>query len=558
MGTAAALVAAIMLGAGDANPGMVVKHSFETCESMGKVAEGSLTACFTRIEISEFWEAQRTDIDSAGEAAIAKPDLDTAIAEFDRAIAANANDASAYVGRGIALMLRKDLNRAIDDFDKAILLDPKNTAGFLDRGNAYFAKGENQRAIEDYNAAIRLNPEDPFPFNARGTVYSAEEKIELADADFAAAIAINPNIALFYFNHSRTESSLKRPERAMDDLASVQKLDPTFQELDKLTFSSDLRLLAQSFDCKTQYNQAIAGFDWVVALNPGDGMYVEDRARCHSAHGDDNLAVADYDTIIARGGSAQYFVERAEAEARLGQSDKALDDYANAIAHKDQLMGFVASEPYFNRGVIYLGRNNYALAIADFDNAIDVSPDNEKAFLARGRAYAATGDSRHAAKDFDEALRLVPTDAEAFLARGNFEEARRDHQAAISDYDRAATLASTDVRVFNNRCFARAASNTGLDLGLEDCGQALRLKPDDAGALSNRGLILLRLGRFGDAIASYDAALAANPHASWALFGRGLAKLRMGDASGTADLSAAKAADANVAAAFAQMGLSPG
>jgi hypothetical protein len=65
-------------------------------------------------------------------------------------------------------------------------------------------------------------------------------------------------------------------------------------------------------------------------------------------------------------------------------------------------------------------------------------------------------------------------------------------------------------------------------------------------------------GRFDDAVQSYDAALVANPGASWALFGRGLAKLKAGDASGNADLSTAKAADTNVAAAFAAIGLSPG
>jgi tetratricopeptide repeat protein len=51
---------------------------------------------------------------------------------------------------------------------------------------------------------------------------------------------------------------------------------------------------------------------------------------------------------------------------------------------------------------------------------------------------------------------------------------------------------------------------------------------------------ILKLGRFEQAIADYDAALARNPRDPGSLYGRGLARLRGQNDSGRADLVAAK------------------
>jgi hypothetical protein len=66
----------------------------------------------------------------------------------------------------------------------------------------------------------------------------------------------------------------------------------------------------------------------------------------------------------------------------------------------------------------------------------------------------------------------------------------------------------------------------------------------------------LKLGRFEQAIADYDAALARNPRDPGSLYGRGLARLRgQSPEGGRADLMAAKTLDAGVAAEFARNGL---
>ena len=89
-----------------------------------------------------------------------------------------------------------------------------------------------------------------------------------------------------------------------------------------------------------------------------------------------------------------------------------------------------------------------------------------------------------------------------------------------------------------------------LDLALADCNEARRLQPHLTG--HNRAAVYLKLGRFDEAIADYDAILKSMPRESIAIYGRGLAKLKKGDAAaGDADITAAKAINPNIAGAFA-------
>jgi tetratricopeptide (TPR) repeat protein len=82
------------------------------------------------------------------------------------------------------------------------------------------------------------------------------------------------------------------------------------------------------------------------------------------------------------------------------------------------------------------------------------------------------------------------------------------------------------------------------------------MKPDDADILDSRGFVFLRLGRLERAIADYDAVLKQRPKLASALYGRGLARIGRGDrAGGQEDVTAARAVDPDVVAAFARYGV---
>ena len=60
------------------------------------------------------------------------------------------------------------------------------------------------------------------------------------------------------------------------------------------------------------------------------------------------------------------------------------------------------ADAYFSRGIAYLEKDEYDLAIAEFDKAIQLDPDYAKAYAFRGIAYHDKGNLDRTIADFDK------------------------------------------------------------------------------------------------------------------------------------------------------------
>jgi tetratricopeptide (TPR) repeat protein len=275
------------------------------------------------------------------------------------------------------------------------------------------------------------------------------------------------------------------------------------------------------------------------------------------------------------------------------------------------------ADGFRRRGMAYAAMREFDRALADLTHACELAPDNAQLRVVRGEVYARNGQFKPALQDFDTALTLQPNDIQAHLARAELlhsgpetdptaaaAEAKSDLDAVsrlappganvrlplgslyggLGDYADAIgqidqwldnhQLSSDQATGLNARCWQRAMANRDLQDALADCNHALSLQPKadlntgshiredlappDPATLDSRGLVYLRLGSLRDAVRDYDSALDTNPDLSNALYGRGLAELRLGDkARGQADLAAAEKLDASIERRFARMGLAP-
>jgi tetratricopeptide (TPR) repeat protein len=117
----------------------------------------------------------------------------------------------------------------------------------------------------------------------------------------------------------------------------------------------------------------------------------------------------------------------------------------------------------------------------------------------------------------------------------------RRHRRAIDDYSAALKLQPGEFVVWMSRCHQYAIVGD-LQAALADCNEALRLAPSVPAALGTRGLVLLQLGRFDEAIADHDAGLRIYAKSEISLYGRGVAKRKK---------------KGDVADVFVQRGVSP-
>lgn len=126
--------------------------------------------------------------------------------------------------------------------------------------------------------------------------------------------------------------------------------------------------------------------------------------RCNSHTSADIISGC---TVIINAGQetprhlAMAYTYRGAAFGNQGESEKAIADYSQAI-----LLSPTDPIAFFDRGVEYGGAGKFDLSISDFTHAIELKPDYARAYLDRGKIYQAKGDTDKAKADFDKAQSL--------------------------------------------------------------------------------------------------------------------------------------------------------
>jgi tetratricopeptide (TPR) repeat protein len=182
---------------------------------------------------------------------------------------------------------------------------------------------------------------------------------------------------------------------------------------------------------------------------------------------------------------------------------------------------------YFYRGTAYALSAEHDHAIADFTQAITLSPKYAQAYNNRGFVYYEKRDYNRALADLDQAISLNPNLAEAYNNRGLVYHQKGNYAQAIADYNQV-VAPDPDAVFFNNRG-AAYLSNGEYDRALADLNQALALRPNFAPIYANRGAAYFGNGEYDRALADLDQAISLNPNLAKAYNNRGLVYYRKWD-----------------------------
>ncbi|MGA7537673.1 MAG: aspartyl protease family protein [Steroidobacteraceae bacterium] len=258
---------------------------------------------------------------------------------------------------------------------------------------------------------------------------------------------------------------------------------------------------------------------------------------------------------------ASGFMRRGMAETSRGEFSQAIADLTHACDSDPSDAGC-----RYQRGLAYWHGAQARSALADFDVAIQLQPDDFEAYLARAELELHRAPAS-AENDLDAVDRLAPQQGDMRLTLARLYAAAGEYAGAVHQYDLWIDYHADDVRMplaLSNRCGSEAAANVDVDRALEDCDTALHLMPKAAPigatavALSNRGLVYLRQGTLDKALADFDAALKLQPELPLARYARGLVELKKGlRAAGEADLAAARAHAPELTKRLMSIGLTP-
>lgn len=268
-------------------------------------------------------------------------------------------------------------------------------------------------------------------------------------------------------------------------------------------------------------------------------------------------------TLVAAADASVDEPSDAPGFARRASASTARKDYARAIADLTRACELAPAEAsyLYQRGVAHLENQEPDLARADFDQALKLKPNDAPSLLARLRLDYRQHPPETLAAERDAVDRAMPQDADERGQLGGMYANAGQFPAAVLQYtkwiDTHPRESAQMANYLNSRCWTRALWGQELDAALADCNSALNMRPGKAPYLDSRGLVYLRKGDFKSAIADYDNVLRGQ-QIPWSLYGRGIARLRLGDTvHGRADIAAAAVADKNIATEAAKYGIAP-
>jgi tetratricopeptide (TPR) repeat protein len=193
------------------------------------------------------------------------------------------------------------------------------------------------------------------------------------------------------------------------------------------------------------------------------------------------------------------------AEVRIGACSRLLED-------KDTLPA-VRTMAYRERGLAYAIKGLQELAVADFDAALHIDPEDVAALNGRGRANMARGQYDRAIADFNEQLRLVPRNDRAHNDRGLAHLRKGETGPALADFESAIAINPANGSARNNRGLILAKEGK-FDLAIAEYTEVLRLDPEFLLVYGNRGRAYEESGQLEKAIADYKQAVERQGHRS--------------------------------------------
>lgn len=293
---------------------------------------------------------------------------------------------------------------------------------------------------------------------------------------------------------------------AASDLDKAVDLDPS----DRIAMNGNALIAA----AEDRYQDVVIEMTRALRQEPTDDFALGMRARAYLAQKQYDRALRDIDALLAadpgRIDMQMFRIGTLGLAGRLDERDTAVTDILRQHPDDQRVVMFVAEQR------LDAGQAQEAYDLLD---RLIVDGETVAPFLVIQRAKAA-------------------------FALGRLDEAARDFQTIRETH-------SDDPAMLNDLCWSAALAGAMLDQALRDCDAALKLEPNSSAILDSKARVLLQRGDAAAALEIYDAALAKAPELSASLYGRGLARIALGQTSeGEADKTAALELDPTAADDF--------
>jgi tetratricopeptide (TPR) repeat protein len=292
----------------------------------------------------------------------------------------------------------------------------------------------------------------------------------------------------------------------LEELFDSQRLtEENYQKLVELVqtdrYSEAQKLLLETV---SQKDRSVEKFERIFVLQLLEGVELLEAEK--------NLEALElFDAVLAEDKSDVAWFLRGIALHKSERYEEAIASYDRAISINPN-----DDKSWSLRGEALCKLEKYEEAIASYERAIDFKPDDHQAWYNRGVTLSNLGRHEEAIASYGRAIDFKPDDHESWNNQGVTLSNLGRYEEAIASYERAIEFKPDYHEAWNNQ--GNALSNLGrYEEAITSCERAIDFKSDFHTAWYNRGIALGNLGRYEEAIASYERAIDFKPdlHEAW-------------------------------------------
>jgi len=164
---------------------------------------------------------------------------------------------------------------------------------------------------------------------------------------------------------------------------------------------------------------------------------------------------------------------------------------------------------FVERGMEHVRAEQFDCALGACSEAIRLDSHLATAYACRGGVLGNTGELLKALKDFDQALNLQPDNGDFYYSRAQVHDKLGNTDLALTDLAKAVALIKSEFgRSVAFALRARVYQKSGkLDESIKDYTEAIRLAPDFAYHHANRAEVYFDKKEYEKAIADYSEAI---------------------------------------------------
>lgn len=256
--------------------------------------------------------------------------LDVALKSCQELIIKYPNDANLQHLLGLIYAKMEDINTAISHFNLAIKIDPNQAIFHNNISNAYKLIGNFEFAVRHLHTALQIAPNNAESYNNLGSLYYSKGDINNAIPQFSKAIRLNPNIWEAHYN------------------------------------------LANSFIKKDMVQQAIQHYITVLKLNPKHSYAKLNLGMAYISINNYQQALSLLEESTNVTAQPELIGYLAECYLHTGKIEQAINAYKQAISLQPEMAAW-----HHNLAILYLRKQEQALAKKHFNIAFNMQPDNK-------------------------------------------------------------------------------------------------------------------------------------------------------------------------------------